>query len=189
MEIDYKALYVKSEEARRQAEQGQQRAEARERELEEQQKQTSLAEFLRHCHNILSRPLRVRTPSTSTTGDIPMPTGKHCPERLQRWVECEAQQQRFYNSVRCYLQPAEDAPHPFPPRIVLDGLSKHFTGSMGAEYDLQTYERLAVEDHTCYISQNYARSLPPEKSSDLAMEFCLKIIPMYLTRPISATQI
>ena len=158
MEIDYKALYLKSEEARRQAEEGQQRAEegqqraeARERQLEEQQRQTSLVEFLRHCHNVLSRPLRARTPSTSTTGDIPMPTGKHCPTRLEKWVECEAQQQRFYNSVCFYLQPEEDAPHLFPSRIVLDGLSEHFTGSMGAEYDLQTYERLAVEDHTRYI--------------------------------------
>lgn len=91
MEIDYKALYLKSEEARRQAEEGQQRAEegqqraeARERQLEEQQRQTSLVEFLRHCHNVLLRPLRAHAPSTSTTGDIPMPTGKHCPTRLER---------------------------------------------------------------------------------------------------------
>ena len=34
---------------------------------------------------------------------------------------------------------------------MLDGLSEHFTGSMGAEYDLQTYERMAVEDYTRYI--------------------------------------
>lgn len=158
MEPDYKALYLKSEEGRRQAEEGQQRAEARERQLKEQQRQleeesrqTNLVEFLRHCHNVLSRPLRARTPSTSTTGDIPMPTGKHCPTRLETWIGCEAQQQRVYDSVRYHLQPADGAPRPFPSRIVLDGLSQHFMGSMGAEYDLQTYERLAVEDHTRYI--------------------------------------
>ncbi|KAI9040244.1 pyridoxal phosphate-dependent transferase [Aspergillus affinis] len=63
----------------------------------------------------------------------------------------EAQQQAIYNSVRRYLQPEQDAPRLFPPRIVLDGLSEHFRGVLGAEYDIQTYERLAVEDHTCYI--------------------------------------
>lgn len=108
-------------------------------------------EFLRCCHNVLSRQLRVRTPSDSTTGEIPIPKGKHCPTRLERWVDCAVRQQDIYNSVRHYLQPQENAPRLFPPQIVLDGLSEHFKGPMGAEYDLQTYERLAVEDHTRYI--------------------------------------
>lgn len=34
---------------------------------------------------------------------------------------------------------------------MLDGLSEHFKGPMGAEYDLQIYERLVVEDYTRYI--------------------------------------
>ncbi|PYH89798.1 hypothetical protein BO71DRAFT_434460 [Aspergillus ellipticus CBS 707.79] len=130
---DYKALFEQEREKRKH--------------FEDQQKQTTLVEFLRHCHKVLSRPLRVRTPSSSTTGEIPIPKGKHCPTRLERWVDCAAKQQDIYNAVRRYLQP-EDAPRLFPSRVVLDGLSEHFKGPMGSEYDLQTYERLTVEDHT-----------------------------------------
>ncbi|KAJ5779237.1 hypothetical protein N7457_006957 [Penicillium paradoxum] len=128
--IDYKALFLQEKERNR---------------------NTTLVEFLRCCHSVLSRPLRVRASSDSTTGEIPIPKGKHCPTRLERWVDCSTQQQHVYNAVRRYLQPEENAPRVFPPRIVLEGLGEHFKGSMGAEYDLQTYERLAVEDHTRYI--------------------------------------
>lgn len=134
---DYKALFLQEQERRKQA--------------EERSRNTTLVEFLRCCHNILSRPLRVRAPAGSTTGEIPIPKGKHCPTRLERWVDCPAQLQDTYNSVRRYLQPEENAPRLFPSPVVLDGLGEHFKGSMGAEYDLQTYERLVVEDHTRYI--------------------------------------
>ncbi|QQK45658.1 Protein kinase-like domain [Penicillium digitatum] len=141
---DYKALFLQEQERRRQAEE-------EGRQEKERNRKTTLVEFLRCCHNVLSRPLQVRTPSDSTTGETPIPKGKYCPTRLERWVDCAARQQDIYNSVRHYLQPQENAPRLFPPRIVLDGLSEHFKGPMGAEYDLQTYERLAVEDHTRYI--------------------------------------
>ncbi|KAJ5967164.1 hypothetical protein N7501_003412 [Penicillium viridicatum] len=147
---DYKALFLQEQERRRQAEEERRQAEEERRQAEEEGRQekernrkTTLVEFLCCCHSVLSRPLRVRTPSDSTTGEIPIPKGKYCPTRLERWVDCAAQQQDIYNS--------ENAPRLFPPRIVLDGLSEHFKGPMGAEYDLQTYERLAVEDHTRYI--------------------------------------
>lgn len=93
---DYKALFQQERERRKH--------------FEDRQKQTTLVEFLRHCHNVLSRPLQVRTPSSSTTGEIPIPKGKHCPTRLEQWIDCAAQQQDIYNSVRRYLQPEED-PH------------------------------------------------------------------------------
>ncbi|KAI1829001.1 hypothetical protein DTO006G1_7024 [Penicillium roqueforti] len=148
---DYKALFLQEKERRRQAEEQKRQAEEEGRQERDRNRNTTLVEFLRYCHSVLSRPLRVRTPSNSTTGEIPIPKGKHCPTRLERWVDCAAQQQDIYNSVRHYLQPEENAPRLFPSRIVLDGLGDHFKGPMGAEYDLQTYERLAVEDHTRYI--------------------------------------
>ncbi|CAG8945956.1 unnamed protein product [Penicillium salamii] len=138
---DYKALFQQERERRKEKEQ-------RRKHLEDRQKQMTLVESLRHCHNALSRPLRAKTLSRSTTGQIPIPKGKHCPTRLERWMDCEAQQQDIYNSVRRHLQPEEDAPRLFPSQIVLDGLSEHFRGPIRSEYDLQTYERLAVEDHT-----------------------------------------
>ncbi|KAJ5569585.1 uncharacterized protein N7459_009015 [Penicillium hispanicum] len=141
---DYKALFHQEREKRKQEEE-------RRKHLEDRQKKTTLVEFLRYCHNVLSRPLRVRESSTSTKGEIPIPKGKHCPTRLKRWEGCAAQQQDIYNSLRRYLQPEQDAPRLFPSKIVLDGLSEHFEGAMGSEYDLQTYERLAVEDHTRQI--------------------------------------
>jgi hypothetical protein len=141
---DYKALFQQERERRKH--------------FEDRQKQTTLVEFHRHCHNALSRLLRDRSPSSSTAGEIPIPKGKHCPTRLEQWIDCAAQQQDIYNSVCRYLQTEEDAPRLFPSRIVLDGLGEHFRGPMGSEYDLQTYERLAVEDHTHNIFSEFCKT-------------------------------
>lgn len=48
-------------------------------------------------------------------GDIPLPTGKYCPMRLETWTDCPAQQQEIYNSVCNYFQPAEEAQARFSP--------------------------------------------------------------------------
>ncbi|KAL1955337.1 hypothetical protein VTO42DRAFT_8677 [Malbranchea cinnamomea] len=62
---DYKALYLK-EAAERQR-------------LEERTQRTTFAKFIRACHRLLCRPLKVKTPSRSTKGKVPAPTGKYCP--------------------------------------------------------------------------------------------------------------
>src|SRR5213595_2275752 len=93
---DYKKLFLEEKERRKQAEERQNQAEERRKEAEERRKQaedegrldrernrpTTFVEFIRLCHNLLSRPLRVELPSRSTTGTIPLPTGKYCPSRL-----------------------------------------------------------------------------------------------------------
>ena len=137
---DYKALFEQEREARKQAE-------ARQEQAENRLQQTTFLEFIRVCHDVLSRPLRVGTPSSSTTGTIPLPKRKYCPTRLEQWVDCAAQQQDIFNSVCRHLHPEENAPRLFSSRVELDGLSKHFTRPISSEHDLQTYERLAVEDH------------------------------------------
>jgi multidrug efflux pump subunit AcrA (membrane-fusion protein) len=92
------------EERRKQAEdEGRQEKERREQ-AEERTRPTTFVEFLRHSHNLLSRPLRVETPSRSTTGKIPLPTGKYCPTRLEHWTDCSAQQLELYKSVYSYIQ-------------------------------------------------------------------------------------
>ncbi|OQE59254.1 hypothetical protein PENNAL_c0331G01123, partial [Penicillium nalgiovense] len=132
---DYKALFLKAEEERKQAEERERqageerkraeeerkraeeerkRAEERERQAEERERQqrernrpTTFPEFIRLCHDLLWRPLRAQTPSRSTTGKIPAPIGKHCPLRLRPWTDCEDKQRKIYESVCRYLQPTE----------------------------------------------------------------------------------
>jgi magnesium-transporting ATPase (P-type) len=107
--LDYKVLFLqekergKQEEERRKQEEerrkhaedeGRREKERREQvesqrnQIEERTRRTTFLEFLRHCHNLLSRPLKVVTPSRSTTGTIPLPKGKHCPTRLRLWTDC-----------------------------------------------------------------------------------------------------
>ncbi|GFF96253.1 hypothetical protein IFM53868_08444 [Aspergillus udagawae] len=153
---DYKALFLKAEEGRKQeAELRRQEAELR-RQAEEREKQqrernrpTTFPEFIRHCHDLLWTPLRAQTPSRSTTGKIPAPIGKHCPIRLLPWTDCEARQREIYESVCRYLQPAgEDAPQLFTSLVALEDHGRRFARRpISSEQDLETYERLAVEDH------------------------------------------
>ena len=106
-------------------------------------------EFLRHSHNLLSRPLRVETPSRSTTGKIPLPTGKYCPRRLEHWTDCSAQQLELYKSVYSYIQVTPGgAPHLFPSLHELEGLGQRLCRKpISSEQELEDYERFAVEEH------------------------------------------
>lgn len=88
-EPDYKALFLKAEkereqevELRRQERELRRQAEEAQRQERELNQQTTLEEFIRACHNLLSRPLGVAAPSHSTKGTIPSPTGKYCPPHL-----------------------------------------------------------------------------------------------------------
>ena len=160
---DYKALFLRAEEERRHEAELRRheaelrrheamlrrQAEQRERQERERNRQTTFEEFIRHCHDLLSRPLRAEEPFRSTTGKIPAPTGKHCPLRLLPWTDCSTKQQKIYNSVCNYLQPVgRDAPRLFAPLIALEDHGRRFMRRpISSEQDLETYERLAVEDH------------------------------------------
>ena len=155
-----------AEERERQAEKHQRQAEERERQAEERERQerernrpTTLGEFIRHCHNLLWRPLRAEAPSRSTTGKIPPPTGKYCPIRLRPWTDCVAIQREIYASVCRYLQPTEeDAPQLFAPLVELEGLGRRFAlRPISSEQDLESYERFAVEDHVHDIISQLCR--------------------------------
>ena len=134
---NYKELFERETKLRRQA--------------EERNKQftrkTSLLEYLRTCHNLLSRPLRTRTPSRSTKGKIPAPQGKFCPARLLPWTDCAATQQEIYDLVCSYLQATSDPPRLFSTVARLEGLADSLDRPLSSERDLETYERLAVENH------------------------------------------
>ncbi|KAE8350561.1 hypothetical protein BDV28DRAFT_150844 [Aspergillus coremiiformis] len=139
---DYKALFLKAEEERREAEQKQQEA-------EKQTRQTTFLELIEHCHNLFSRPLRARAPFRSTTGKIPPPTGKCCPLRLLPWIDCAARQQDIYHSVCNYLEPpGKAAERLFPPCLALESLGKEFTkGTISSKKDLEIYGRFSVENY------------------------------------------
>jgi hypothetical protein len=158
------------EERRKQAEERQKHAEERQKQAEERQKQaedegrqekerreqlqelsrpTTFVEFLRHSHDLLSRPLRVETPSRSTTGKIPLPTGKYCPTRLKHWTDCTALQSELFSSVYSYFQLTPGgAPHLFSSFPELEGLGRRLGRKpMSSEQELEAFERFAVEEH------------------------------------------
>ncbi|OQD67119.1 hypothetical protein PENDEC_c046G04432 [Penicillium decumbens] len=102
---NYKDLYLKAEEGRkqeaegrRQEAEGRRQAEEREKQAEERTRQTTFTELIQHCHVLLSRSLKVDSPSRSTTGQIPLPKGKYCPTRLEHWTDCQKQLSEVYNS-------------------------------------------------------------------------------------------
>ncbi|KAL4924650.1 uncharacterized protein BDV17DRAFT_208325 [Aspergillus undulatus] len=131
---DYKSLFLQAEERRKQA--------------EERTQKTTLPELLRYSHDLLSQPLRVETPSRSTTGQIPLPTGKYCPTRLEYWHDCPTQLSQIYTSVCRYLTlESGDTPRLFPPLLELEGVHRRLNTPLSCEEELRHYERLAVEDH------------------------------------------
>ncbi|CEL07679.1 hypothetical protein ASPCAL10835 [Aspergillus calidoustus] len=160
---DYKILFLQAEERRKQEEERRklaedegrrekerrEQAESQRNQIEERTRRTTFLEFLRHCHNLLSRPLKVATPSRSTTGTIPLPKGKHCPTRLRPWTDCVRQQQAIYDRVCIYLQSTDESrAQLFPPVIALEELARRFAlRPISSEQGIETYERIAVEDH------------------------------------------
>ncbi|KAL4945863.1 hypothetical protein BDV06DRAFT_183947 [Aspergillus oleicola] len=106
-------------------------------------------ELMCYSHNLLSRPLRVETPSRSTSGKIPLPTSKYCPTRLEYWNDCQTQLSELYTSVcRYFVLESGDAPRVFPPLLELEGLRRRLVHKpISSEQGLDAYERFAVEDH------------------------------------------
>ncbi|KAJ5161021.1 hypothetical protein N7492_006413 [Penicillium capsulatum] len=153
---NYKDLYLKAEERLKQAEEREKQAEEREkreaegrRRAEERNQQTSFTQLLQHCHGLLSRQLRVETPSRSTTGKIPLPTGKFCPTRMEHWADCSEKLLRVYKSVCQYLQPEPGREKRlFSSLPELEGLGRRFARKpLSSEQDLEAYERFGVEEH------------------------------------------
>ncbi|EDN04532.1 conserved hypothetical protein [Histoplasma mississippiense (nom. inval.)] len=149
-------LRRQAEELRRQAEErerheGELRRQAEERESQERVRNqpTTLEELIKGCHDSFSQPLQVGTPTRSTKGSIPPPTGKYCPTSLCFWSNCPAQLQEIYDAVSTYLQPTgRDAPRLFTSLLVLNELGRRYSSrKLRSEKDLEHYERTAVEDH------------------------------------------
>jgi hypothetical protein len=136
-------------ELRKQAEDREQWEAELRRKAETHTQPTAFREFVQACHELFSQQIEVGTPTKSTKGHIPAPTGKYCPTRLRLWSECPSQQREIYNTVCDYLQPAGREPaRLFASLAELHGLSRRFSRRvLRSEKDLESYERFAVEDH------------------------------------------
>ncbi|KAK9335493.1 hypothetical protein V1521DRAFT_449686 [Lipomyces starkeyi] len=134
---DYKTLFLRAEEERKQAvdrrkqaEDRQRQAEHRQRQAEERIRRTIFEEFIRACQ-------------------ICYPCQWGSEIYLAPRNDCRESQQQVYNSVRNFLHASEkDAPRLFSPVIELEGIGRRLCRRLlSSEKDLENYEQLAVEDH------------------------------------------
>lgn len=105
----------------------------------------------------------------STSGKIPLPTGKYCPTRLERWDDCPEQLLSIYRSICQHLQSDLNyAPLLFSSVTELEGLGRRFARKpLSSEQDLESYERFGVEEHVHDIIVELCK-LPAARD-----EFCL----------------
>ncbi|KAI2895994.1 hypothetical protein CBS63078_8333 [Aspergillus niger] len=166
---DYKALFLRAEEERQREAELRKQAEQERDQGREQTQQTTFAELIRYCHIYFSQPLRAESPSRSTTGKIPAPTGKRCPLQLLHWPNCAAEQQKVYRSVCAYLAaPGQPAARLFSPRLALEDLGQRFSKrAISSEQDLESYEQFGVEDYIHDIITELCK-IPAARE-----EFCL----------------
>ncbi|KAI9738026.1 MAG: hypothetical protein M1818_005454 [Claussenomyces sp. TS43310] len=149
-----------ADEERKRADQEQQRARRQEqraneeqrnrREAEKRTRPTTLDEYLRGCHEHLSKPLRIQTDkSLSTQGSITSPRNRPCPTTLKPWHGFLGQQQALFESV-CDHIPADI--RCFNSMQYLRELGQNINDRpFASEKDIETYERLAVEGPTTSI--------------------------------------
>ncbi|KAJ5087271.1 hypothetical protein N7456_010887 [Penicillium angulare] len=138
------------EELEKQAEELEKQAEEREKQAEEQARATTFSEFIQHCHELLSEPLKFNAPYKCTTESIPVPKAKYCPTTLRPLTAYDSHQQSIYDRVYNYLQPTEkNQMRLFTSLHALQYLSRrYFSQALCSERGFEMYERMAVEDHT-----------------------------------------
>ncbi|KAH8431855.1 uncharacterized protein LDX57_009506 [Aspergillus melleus] len=109
---------------------------------------TTFTEYIRHCHESLSKPLRVASLSACVKGPLQAPTHKSCPRLLKHWTECEDEQENIYRSVCKFLEQKRLLER----IVVIQGNGKQVEkDAIGSEKDLEIYERSSVENHVAHI--------------------------------------
>src|SRR5271156_631760 len=136
----------RAEDERRRAEEAESRAHIE----ESKTRRTTFEEYIRTCHTLLSKSLRVQTDkSLSTQGSITSPKNKPCPTLLKPWTAFPIRQQQLFERVREYIP--HDAEH-FSPIQYLTELGQDLCDRpLASEKDLEAYQRLAVERPTTNI--------------------------------------
>jgi len=110
-----------AEQERRRAEEANKRAEQERRCAEDEQRNrqeaesraqiegkktrpTTFEEYIRACHTLLSKPLRIQTDkSLSTQGSITSPKNKRCPTLLKPWTDFPMLQQQLFERIYEYI--------------------------------------------------------------------------------------
>jgi hypothetical protein len=143
----------RAELARRRAEDEQrnrQEAESRAQIEGKKTRATTFEEYIRACHTLLSKPLRIQTDkSLSTQGSITSPKNKPCPTLLKPWTDFPVRQQQLFETIYEYIP--RDAGL-FSSTQYLTELGQDLCDRpLASEKDLEAYQRLAVERPTTHI--------------------------------------
>ena len=97
----------RAEQERLRADEERLRAEKEQRTRQEAERKitpTTFKEYIRSCHILLSKPLRVQTDkSASTQGSITNTKNKPCPTLLQPWTDFPILQQELFERVYGYF--------------------------------------------------------------------------------------
>ena len=111
---------------------------------------TTFEEYIRTCHTLLSKPLRIQTDrSQSTQGSITSPKNKPCPTLLKPWTDFPILQQLLYEKVYEYIP--RDAEH-FSSVQYLKELGQDLCDRpLASEKNLEVYQRFTVERPTTNI--------------------------------------
>jgi hypothetical protein len=159
-ESDFARLQQLLREANERAEQERRRAEdeRRNRQQAESRAQiegrktrpTTFEEYIRACHTLLSKPLRIQTDkSLSTQGSITSPKNKPCPTLLKPWTDFPAQQQQLFERIYEYIPRDAEL---FSSTQYLTELGQDLCDRpLASEKDLEAYQRLAIERPTTHI--------------------------------------
>jgi hypothetical protein len=111
---------------------------------------TTFEEYIRACHTLLSKPLRIQTDrSLSTQGSITSPKDKPCPTLLKPWTDFPVLQQQLFERIYKYIPRNAEL---FSSTQYLTELGQNLCDRpLASEKDLETYQRLAVEQPTTHI--------------------------------------
>ncbi|MCJ1267059.1 hypothetical protein MMC22_006944 [Lobaria immixta] len=132
----------------KEAERGRHEAERGRQEEQQRTQRTSLEEYLQACHNYLHTPLSVEHDARLTTKGMTNPKNKYYPTTLSPWEKFSAENQSLFDEVCGFIPSAgESYPRPFSPILYLEELKERICRrKLASEPDLQSYERMAVED-------------------------------------------
>ena len=153
-ESDFARLEQLLREADERAEQERRRAEDERRNRQEAESRahiegkktrpTTFEEYIRACHTLLSKPLRVQTDKSLTTqGSITSPKNKPCPTLLKPWTDFPVLQQQLFERIYEYIPRNAEL---FSSIQYLTELGQDLCDRpLASEKDLEAYQRLAVE--------------------------------------------
>ena len=171
---------LRAEQERQRAEKERQRAgdaelraeEERQRAEEERQQtqMTTLEEYLKLCHDNLHYALSVETDKRLTTKGFTSIRNRYYPRHLQPWTEFSELQLSVFDKVYSFFHPNNwPAARFFNSKQFIQELGQSLARrKLASEQDLETYERIAVEDAATMILGTL--SAIPEAQAGLGLD-------------------